>query len=541
GLHPPQERSGMISLSVGHHPIIVTYFEAGGGNLLDVLYQGPGISKRPIPDSVLKGNRPPIADAGPDQTTSENTMITLDGAASSDPDGLILKYEWDFESDGAYDYQETQGDAPDGSFDGQTDHAYLDDGEYIATLRVTDDDSSVATDNAIITVENVAPTLSSLAASDVDEGGTSALSGIIFDPGILDTFTLSVDWGNGSPVESFSYPAGTTAFSETHQYLDDNPSGTLSDPYTITVTVTDDDTESETATTQLTVQNVAPTLSSLVASDVDEGGTSALSGIIFDPGILDTFTLSVDWGDGSPVESFSYPAGTTAFSETHQYLDDNPSGTLSDPYTITVTVTDDDTDSETATTQLTVQNVAPFIEAGPDQTVNLGETVYVNAEFTDPGSLDTHTATISWDDVSSEAGTVIESGGSGNVTGSHMYTWPGSYVVTVEVNDDDGGVSSGNFTCDVLPVPKTMVETVSDDVEDMDLPEGTENSLTTSLDTAMKILSDSNQKNDVAAINALEAFINKIEAQRGKKIVEDVANELIAKAQEIIVLLSGGT
>jgi hypothetical protein len=31
---------------------------------------------------------------------------------------------------------------------------------------------------------------------------------------------------NGSPVQTFSYGAGTTAFSETHRHLDDNPTGT---------------------------------------------------------------------------------------------------------------------------------------------------------------------------------------------------------------------------------------------------------------------------------------------------------------------------
>ena len=57
----------------------------------------------------------------------------------------------------------------------------------------------------------------------------------------------------------------------------------------------------------------------------------------------------------------------------------------------------------------------------------------------------------------------------------------------------------------------------------------------------MKVLEDSNQKNDVAAIVTLEAFINKVEAQRGKKIPDEVADELIGKAQEIITALSGGT
>ena len=184
GLHGSQEEFGTISLSVGHHPIMVTYFELGGANYLDVLYEGPGIPNKPsIPDSVLNNNRPPIANAGPDQTTTENTTITLDGSASEDPNGLIMKYEWDFESDGTYDYKETQSDAPDGSFDGQTNHKYLDDGEHIATLRVTDDDNLAATDTTEITVDNVAPAANAGPDAAVDEGSIFSRSGSFTDPG----------------------------------------------------------------------------------------------------------------------------------------------------------------------------------------------------------------------------------------------------------------------------------------------------------------------------------------------------------------------
>ena len=52
-----------------------------------------------------------------------------------------------------------------------------------------------------------------------------------------------------------------------------------------------------------------------------EGGTTTLSGTITDPGTLDSFSLEIDWGDGN-TETIVYPAGTTGFSETHQYLDD---------------------------------------------------------------------------------------------------------------------------------------------------------------------------------------------------------------------------
>ena len=56
--------------------------------------------------------------------------------------------------------------------------------------------------------------------------------------------------------------------------------------------------------------------------------------------------------------------------------------------------------------------------------------------------------------------------------------------------------------------------------------------------TPLRALEDENENNDIAAINTLGAFINAVEAQRGKKIPEAEADALIAAAQEIIELLS---
>ena len=180
------------------------------------------------------------------------------------------------------------------------------------------------------------------------------LTGTITDPGTLDTFTLDVNWDDvSSPnnVEQYTYPAGTASFELTHRYLDDNPTATASDNYTIGLTITDDDTGNSSATAAVTVNNVVPLLGDLVATTIDENGVTRLTGTITDPGTLDTFTLDVNWGDDlSPnnVEQYTYPAGTTLFELTHRYLEGNSTVTNTVAYVISVTVTDDDT-SEGAT------------------------------------------------------------------------------------------------------------------------------------------------------------------------------------------------
>jgi parallel beta-helix repeat protein len=88
--------------------------------------------------------------------------------------------------------------------------------------------------------------------------------------------------------------------------------------------------------------------------------------------------------------------------------------------------------------------------------------------------------------------------------------------------------------------PNDLLVDLATDVFSLNLVHGIENSLDAKLNTALGALEDVNENNDVAAINALEAFINAVQAQSGKKIIpESAADALIAQAQEIIAILSG--
>ncbi len=104
--------------------------------------------------------------------------------------------------------------------------------------------------------------------------------------------------------------------------------------------------------------------------------------------------------------------------------------------------------------------------------------------------------------------------------------------------DDNNGTDSGSArVISSFVGPRTLLEIVLRDVLELDLHTGIENSLNAKLDAALTVLNDNSVNNDQAAINSLQAFINAVKAQSGKKIDVLDAADLIASAQAIIDLL----
>ncbi len=310
--------------------------------------------------------------------------------------------------------------------------------------RLIDEDDLRDSSTLTVLVRNVAPEISQVAVTpEIDENGVVTLTGEIVDPGTEDVFLLVVDWGEGAPV-SYSYAAGTTSFVLTHQYLDDDPTSTASDFYTIALLLKDDDLGQDFAGFTTVVKNVAPVLSNVsVTPVIDETGTVTLSGDISDVGTLDTFILVVDWGEGAPVY-YDYPAGTTSFVLTHQYLDDDPTATASDFYTIALLLKDDDSGEVSATVTTVVNNVAPVLTSFESDARNPGDVVEgdlvtVTGSFFDLGTEDTHSATIDWGDGSSSPASIVQYAGGGTFSASHSYDAGGVYRIIVTLTDDDTG------------------------------------------------------------------------------------------------------
>ncbi|KKM61035.1 hypothetical protein LCGC14_1535800, partial [marine sediment metagenome] len=280
------------------------------------------------------GNFPPVADAGGPFDGTVGIPITFDASGSNDPDGQIVLYEWDWDANGTYDFSDTVPSA---------EHTWSRPFSDDVRLRVTDNQGMTSSDTAYVEVTSDSPFIMDfgLDTAVIDENDETTLSVDFHDRNPLDEHTAIIEWGDGNG-DTLHFVDGERTFSLSHTYLDDDPTGTPSDEFVITATVSDD-SAGDTATTTLTVKNVAPTLSDvLLTPEINEGESAILSGTISDPGTQDTFTLEVDWADGSPLETFTFGAGTTTFAVDHPYLDDDPSGSPSDDYTISFTLTDDD-------------------------------------------------------------------------------------------------------------------------------------------------------------------------------------------------------
>ncbi len=229
---------------------------------------------------------------------------------------------------------------------------------------------------------------------------------------------------------------------------DDDPDHTYADngTYSFEVTVSDgfdDGTESG----SVTIANVAPSVDAGADATLDEGDTFNQGGSFTDPG-ADTWTATVDYGEGAGDEALALAGKSFGLQNTYA---DN----VGSPFTVSVAVTDDDGGVGSDDVAVTVNNVAPSVDAGPDATVESGQTYDFSGSFSDPGIEDDPWAwVIAWGDgTADDAGTTSDQ--SAAIEASHQVCAAGDYTVTLSVTDKDGGVGSDDL---VLSVPHVAVE-----------------------------------------------------------------------------------
>lgn len=315
---------------------------------------------------------------------AEDLGLAVDGSESSDPDGTVVGYAWQF-GDGA-------------TATGRTaTHTYAAPGTYRVTLTVTDSRGATATTARTVTA--VAPNLAPVARSTTE----------VRDLDLTLDASASTDTDGTITAVHWDHGDGTTSTGTTSRHTYAAPG-----LYPVTLTVTDDRGGRSTVTRTVTAvaPNVLPTAAFAAATDdlglaVDASSSTDSDGTI----------TSHHWafGDGAVA------TGRTA---THTYA-------APGQYTVTLTVTDDRGGSATTTRTVTAiaPNVLPtarFTPTAQDLTVALDASASSDPDGT--------VRSLRWD---LGDGTVIT-----GWTPRHTYAAPGVYPVTLTVTDDRGGQHS---------------------------------------------------------------------------------------------------
>ena len=184
-------------------------------------------------------NQPPVSDAGLDHTATVGETVMFDGSNSSDPDGTIVSYYWEFD-----DGNTSTAESPT--------NVYSTAGIYTVNLTVTDNDGDTDKDTAIVTVtdlQNQPPVSDAGLDHTATVGETVMFDGSnSSDPdGTIVSYYWEFDDGNTSTAESPTNVYSTAGI------------------YTVNLTVTDNDGDTDKDTAQITVTE-APTLTMHIAS-----------------------------------------------------------------------------------------------------------------------------------------------------------------------------------------------------------------------------------------------------------------------------------
>ena len=309
------------------------------------------------------------------------TVAFASTSTSTDLDELT--YAWDF-GDGTVETGST------------VSHTYATAGTFVTSLTVSD---GLETATATRTISaggaaNSPPVVSLPPTTAVDEGSSFVLTPDASDP---DGTIASYAWDLGDGRTS-DQPTLSTSYRD---------EGT----FTVKLTVTDDLGATATATTVVTVRNVAPTVLLLAPtfSRVPPGAARFFTAVAGDSGD-DALTYTWDFGDGTTG---------TGSTVSHAW------GTMG-VYTLSVRVDDGDGGIATATHTVTVALVTA--DAGPDLTIDEGSSVSLGG----PGSSPTDGLTShQWDFGDGES----------SGSGQHAYRDDGTYQAKLTVTDDVGSAT----------------------------------------------------------------------------------------------------
>ena len=345
-------------------------------------------------------NQPPTADF----TSSCSALNCSFTSTSSDPDGTIASYSWNFGDGGTSTAQNPS-------------HTYGATGSYSVTLQVTDNQgaqSPITTKTVNVTAPNQAPT-----------------ANFTFSCSALTCNFTSTSSDPDGTISAYSWNFGDGATSTAQ-----NPSRTYAagGSYNVTLRVTDNQGAQSPITTKtvnVTAPNQAPTANFSFSCS----------------GLTCNFTSTSSDPDGS-IASYSWNFGDGATSTAQ-----NPSRTYAagGSYSVRLTVTDNRgaTNFITKTVTVTAPNSAPVVNAGPDANAFTGLLYSFTWSFSDANHNGPWSYTIDWGDGTTSSGTVSSEG---SFSAGHTYViiFPRSFTIRVTVRDAAGASASDTKVVSVL-------------------------------------------------------------------------------------------
>ena len=359
-------------------------------------------------------NTQPVAKAGADQTVAAGANVTLDGSGSTDADGDPLTYLWSFVS------------MPAGSAAALSDAAAVNptfvadlDGSYEVQLVVNDGMEDSLPDTVMVSTDNSAPVADAGDNQTVDVGATATLDGSGSTD--ADGDPLTYDW-------SFvSTPAGSAAALSDPTVVNPTFDVDLEGLYVVELIVNDGtvDSDPDRVTVRTPGQNTPP----VAEAGPDQSAVMAETVMLDGSGSYDD--------DGDPLTylwSFtSMPEGSAAELSDETAVDPFFEVDEEGTYVVQLIVNDGFDDSEPDTVTITTGNSAPVADAGPDQTVPVGETAVLDGSGS--SDADGDLLTYLWSFTSMPEGSAAVLSDETAVDPSFEVDVAGTYVVQLIVND----------------------------------------------------------------------------------------------------------
>ncbi|MBJ95578.1 MAG: hypothetical protein CMP23_14035 [Rickettsiales bacterium] len=348
---------------------------------------------------------PSIASLSVPSVGSEGSLLSL-SASASDVAADTVSYHWNF------------GDGSQPQVGNPMAYAWPDQGSYIVTLTVLDDDGGSAQLSATVEVANEPPQIDALVlpSSDLAEGSLLLFSAAASDPG-EDQLTFSWDFGDGSALLSGA--------SVQHRFIDEGS-------FQISLSVSDGDGGTVQQSGSLSIANRPPEIQALTGNSAGlEAQSLSWSAQVVDSGSADSLSGSWDFGDGS--------APVAGMSASHSYLDEGA-------YTLSFTASDNDGGVSSQSLIVSIANEGPSITSLTVPGGNEGELLQFAASAVDPGG---DPLSFSWD---FGDGSAVQQGAGVQ----HAFQDDGTYTVTLTVTDNAGGSASSSAAASIVNLPPSI-------------------------------------------------------------------------------------